>query len=46
MDLEQVVTDIADALLMIDQSAVPFKKFQAGVGPYGEPQLVAPWRNI
>jgi hypothetical protein len=40
MELEAVVTDIADALNLIDSSAVPFKSFQAGVGPYGEPQLV------
>ena len=40
MELEQVVTDIADSLKAIDSSGVPFKSFQAGVGPYGEPQLV------
>ncbi len=40
MELEQVVTDIADSLKAIDSSGVPFKRFQAGVGPYGEPQLV------
>jgi len=39
--LEQVVSDLSDALLSIDQCGVPFKKFKAGVGPYGEPQLVA-----
>ena len=40
MDLECVVADIADVLKIIDSSRVPFKAFQAGVGPYGEPQLV------
>lgn len=40
MDLERVVVDIADALKSIDCSGVPFKGFQAGVGPYGEPQLL------
>lgn len=40
MHLERVVNDIADALLVIDSSSVPFRAFQAGVGPYGEPQLV------
>jgi hypothetical protein len=40
MDLERVVTDIADVLKIIDSSGVPFKAFRAGVGPYGEPQLV------
>jgi len=40
MDLEQVVSDIADVLELIDSSGKQFKSFQAGVGPYGEPQLV------
>ncbi|MGA7413020.1 MAG: hypothetical protein WBW33_21265 [Bryobacteraceae bacterium] len=40
MDLERVVNDIADALSLRDSSGVPFRSFQAGVGPYGEPQLV------
>jgi hypothetical protein len=40
MDIETVVQDIADALKRIDSSRVPFKHFQPGVGPYGEPQLV------
>src|SRR5690242_21291732 len=41
MELEQVVNDVGDALTRIDQCGVPFKQFQPGVGPYGEPQLVA-----
>ena len=40
MNLKRVVNDIADALKTIDTSGVPCKLFQAGVGPYGEPQLV------
>jgi hypothetical protein len=40
MELEAVVQDIADVLKGIDSSQVPFKRFQPGVGPYGEPQLV------
>ena len=40
MDLESVVNDVADVLKTIDSSGVPFKHFQAGAGPYGEPQLV------
>lgn len=40
MDLETVVTDVADALKEVDSSGVPFKNFLPGVGPYGEPQLV------
>jgi hypothetical protein len=40
MDLSQVVDDIADALVAIDSSGIPFKQFQNGVGPYGEPQLM------
>ena len=41
MELEQLVTDVADAVLHTDKSAPPFRGFQRGVGPYGEPQLVA-----
>src|SRR5947209_2617039 len=40
MKLEAVIADIADALKAIDSSRVPFKGFQPGVGPYGEPQLL------
>ena len=40
MELEQVSIDIADALVAIDASRVPFKQFHAGAGPHGEPQLV------
>lgn len=40
MSLEAIVPDIADALKAIDCARVPFKNFQPGVGPYGEPQLV------
>ena len=40
MDLFQVVDDVANALVAIDSSGIPFKQFQNGVGPYGEPQLM------
>jgi hypothetical protein len=40
MELEKVVRDVADCLANIDVSGVPFKHFQPGIGPYGEPQLV------
>jgi hypothetical protein len=40
MELESIVSDLADTLKVIDSAAIPFKRFQAGVGPYGEPQLV------
>jgi hypothetical protein len=40
MDLQTVIDDIADVLKGIDSSRVPFKQFQPGIGPYGEPQLV------
>lgn len=38
--MQQIVEDIADACVEIDASGLPFKAFQPGVGPYGEPQLV------
>ena len=38
--LKTVVSDIADSLVEIDSSGVPFRKFKPGVGPYGEPQLL------
>ena len=38
--MQQLVADFAEALRAIDQSAEPFKFFQPGVGPYGEPQLL------
>ena len=40
MELDEFVSDVANALVSIDASRVPFRAFQAGVGPYGEPQLV------
>ncbi|MBI3863121.1 MAG: hypothetical protein HY290_14620 [Planctomycetia bacterium] len=38
--MNQLIEDVADACAAIDGSGVPFKTFQPGVGPYGEPQLV------
>ena len=40
MELNEVVTDIADALVKVDRSAGGSRAFQPGVGPYGEPQVV------
>jgi len=40
MELDEIIDDITDSLVAIDDSKIPFKDFQPGVGPYGEPQLV------
>lgn len=40
MELDEVTSDIANALVSIDSSRTPYRSFQPGVGPYGEPQLV------
>ena len=40
VELGEVLHDIADAIVRIDTSGKPFRAFQPGVGPYGEPQLV------
>jgi hypothetical protein len=40
MELDQLLNDIADALVAVDACGVAFKAFQPGVGPYGEPQLL------
>ncbi len=40
MELREVLQDVADAMVRIDKSGKPFRTFQPGVGPYGEPQLV------
>lgn len=40
MELQPVIADVADALVTLDCSGVPFKHFKCGVGPYGEPQMV------
>jgi hypothetical protein len=40
MELQELVSDIADAIARIDASGSSFRSFQPGVGPYGEPQLV------
>jgi hypothetical protein len=40
MKLEETIADIADGLAAIDAQRIPFRGFQSGVGPYGEPQLV------
>lgn len=40
VELEEVLTDVAHALAALDACRKPFKSFQPGVGPYGEPQLL------
>ena len=40
MNIETIVQDIADVVKSVDSSRAPFRDFQPGVGPYGEPQLV------
>ncbi len=40
MELLEVATDIMAAVVAVDPSGLPFKQFQPGAGPYGEPQLV------
>jgi hypothetical protein len=40
METPELLRLIADAVSTVDASRVPFKAFQPGVGPYGEPQLV------
>ena len=44
MELKEVIGDIADAMVHIDQSGIPWqfrgRTFQPGVGPYGEVPLV------
>jgi len=41
MNLDELLSDVTAALVAIDASRQPFRAFQPGVGPYGEPQLVA-----
>jgi hypothetical protein len=38
--MEQIVNHIAEGLKWIDNSGIPFRKYQPGVGPYGEPQVI------
>jgi hypothetical protein len=40
MTLDEIVAEVADGLAHVDATGVPFRAFQPGVGPYGEPQLV------
>jgi hypothetical protein len=39
-NLEDLISDIASAIVRIDASRECFRDFQPGVGPFGEPQLV------
>jgi len=38
--MKQIVHHIAEGLKWIDNSGIPFRKYQPGVGPYGEPQVI------
>lgn len=38
--MDQLVNHIAEGLKWIDSSGIPFRNYQPGVGPYGEPQVV------
>jgi hypothetical protein len=40
MKLEDVIDNVLNSVIAIDSSRLPFKDFQPGVGPYGEPQLL------
>jgi hypothetical protein len=40
MELDSVIDDVLESVVAIDYSREPFKHFQPGVGPYGEPQLL------
>jgi|SRR5437870_5605663 len=40
MELEEVVSDIANGLSALDAAGGRFREFQPGIGPFGEPQLV------
>jgi hypothetical protein len=37
--MQKLIDDIAEAVRFVDRCGTPFKQFQPGVGPYGEPQL-------
>ena len=37
--MQELLDDIAGAVRAVDRCGTPFKQFQPGVGPYGEPQL-------
>jgi hypothetical protein len=40
MQLAALIDDVLEALIAVDGSRIPFKTFQPGVGPYGEPHLL------
>ena len=40
MELAAVMAHVLDAIVAIDASREPFRCYQPGVGPYGDPQLV------
>jgi hypothetical protein len=40
LELDDLVADAADAIFRADARREAFRKFQPGIGPFGEPQLV------
>jgi hypothetical protein len=40
MELNEIVKDVADVLAQFDSEKPVHKAFKAGIGPFGEPQLV------
>lgn len=40
MELSDFVEDFADALAAVDQSRIPHKQFQPGIGPFGEADAI------
>lgn len=38
--MQNIVNRFAEALKQIDYTGIPHKRFQPGIGPYGEPQAV------
>ena len=40
MNLDEIIVDVANTIVEIDRSGQRFRTFQAGAGPFGEPQLV------
>jgi len=40
MTLNEIISDISDSLVALDESRIPWDKYQPGVGPYTETKLV------
>jgi len=44
--MQEIIRDIADALVSIDSSRIPYHNYKPGVGPYSEPTLIKKVRDI